>query len=94
MIGTISHIVFCLVAQVVIAHFTGNYWLGAITGTCYYLGREVSQAEDRWNKAFGSVYGGTFLAVVRAFDPRAWDVKGLADWILPMIATGAVAYLV
>lgn len=92
MIGTVSHVVFCVLAQLILAHFSGDYWLGVITGTCFYLGREVAQAEGRWDRAFGATEGGTFLSKLRAFDPRAWNAKGLADWIAPMLATGGIAY--
>lgn len=90
MIGTISHVGISLLVQILIGWATGDYWIGVIIGTSYYLGREIAQTEERCVAKLGR----KFIAVrekLSALDPRNWALKGFLDWTMPLLATTIVA---
>ena len=88
-----GHILAALIAQLAVGLLTGNWWAGAAAGACFYVGRELTQAEYRWIERFG---GGKRANMPwwAAFDPRVWTRKSLLDWLLPTIAVVAVALVV
>ena len=65
----------------------------AMGGACFYAGREHAQAEYRWIAAYGhghrkNMPWGGGLA------PRAWNVKSVADVLLPcLVAVCAEVFL-
>ena len=89
----LTHTFIALALQLICAWFTADWWLGAAIGSAFYVGREIAQAEYR------IIY--THYNRKRAnapwwcgFDPRAWPVKGLLDWMVPTVAAVVVAYAV
>lgn len=76
---------------------TVKYWLGTI-GHClltlvmlpigflpvgFFLGREIAQAEYRYIQAHGGKrYNCPWYC---GLIPSAWTIKGLLDWILPLV---------
>ena len=73
-LGTAGH---C--AATFVCGIFGLAWLGA----AFYVGREVAQAEYRYIEAHGGKrdecpwYCGLL--------PSAWTVKGMLDWMLPVL---------
>lgn len=65
----------------------------AAGGACFYAGREHAQAEYRWIDAYG---GGRRESMPwwGGFDPRVWNVKSVADILLPcLVAVFARVFL-
>ncbi|MGN0008177.1 MAG: hypothetical protein ACI33N_00750 [Desulfovibrionaceae bacterium] len=76
----------------------GLEWLTGVPGlaaggACFYAGREHAQAEYRYIDAYG---GGRRenLPWWGGLDPRVWNVKSLADFLLPcLVAVFAGVFL-
>lgn len=88
----ISHPFIALAIQSVIAIATGNWWIGAAAGSAYFVGREYAQAEHRviehhyaGRRANMPFWGG--------MQPRAWTLKGVADFVLPTLAVIGAALI-
>lgn len=65
---------------------------GGVIGCVWFISREHTQAEYRWIALFGSGKRAN-MPWWGGFDPRALDRASLLDWLVPVIACGAV-YLV
>ena len=70
----------------IIGLLTSNWFAGACFGSAFFVGREHAQAEYRviqkfyeGKRANAPWYGG--------FERRAWNLKGVLDFVLPIIAT-------
>ena len=81
---------------IAIQAFTGllfhNWWVGGVFAVGIFMGREHAQAEYRWIERYGfgrrvnmPWYGG--------FDPNVWNLKSLADFVLPALAVAAIISL-
>lgn len=57
----------------------------AMGGACFYAGREHAQAEYRWIAAYGHGHRKN-MPWWGGLDPRAWNVKSVADVLLPCLA--------
>jgi hypothetical protein len=84
------HAVIAVGIQLLVGKLTGNWWLPAAVMSALYMGREHAQAEYRWIEKYGlglranmPWYGG--------FTSRAWTRKSMLDWVLPLLATVALA---
>lgn len=86
----LAHPVIALVLQAIIGLVSGDWWVGAAAGSFYFIGREYAQAEYRNIEHY---YGGrrANMPYWGGFEPRAWTVKGLLDFILPTICVTLVA---
>lgn len=68
-------------------------WLGAlpVTGLMVqplpvrFVAREYTQAEYRWIKRFGDGHRHK-MPWWGGFDPHAWDVASLMDFVVPVVA--------
>lgn len=85
------HIPQAFLIQLAIMPFFG-WWAGAFAGAFFFIGREHAQAEYRniehnyeRKRANMPWWGG--------FDPKAWNLKSMLDWILPTITGFAIAIL-
>jgi hypothetical protein len=78
-----THIIPALLVQLLLSPF--GLWLGALFAMGYYLGREMAQAE---NRVIQTYYGGKRANMPwwGAFQPRAWNMKSMLDWVLPTVA--------
>jgi hypothetical protein len=86
----VAHPIIALVLQAIIGLISGDWWVGAAAGAFYFVGREYAQAEQRNIEAN---YGGirARMPYFGGFEPRAWTLKGLLDFILPTICVTIVA---
>ena len=80
------------VVVTILASFVGNVFIGALLISGFYIGREVTQAEYRWISQYGAGKRAN-MPWWGGFDPRAWNRKALLDWILPVIVSFTLAYL-
>jgi hypothetical protein len=85
-----THIIPALLVQLLLSPF--GLWLGALFAMGYYLGREMAQAEYR-NILYN--YGGKRANMPwwGAFQPRAWNMKAMLDWILPTVTVLTITFL-
>ena len=87
------HIPAALAIQLAL-YFAGfGLWGGALAGAWYFIGREYAQAEYR---LIEHSYGGlraNMPALAPLRESRAWNRKAVLDWLLPLVATSAVAFL-
>jgi hypothetical protein len=85
-----THIIPALLVQLLLSPF--GLWFGALFAISYYLGREMAQAEYR-NILYN--YGGKRANMPwwGAFQPRAWNMKSMLDWILPTVTVLTIAFL-
>ena len=86
------HIAVALFMQFVLAQLT-NVWVGAAFASAFFIGREITQAEYR---NIEHNYGGkrANMPWYGGFEPRAWTIKGLLDWILPSVVVIALAFFI
>lgn len=84
------HALIAVTAQLAVGKLTGNWWLGGAAACIWWIAREHTQAEYR------VIY--SYYSNKRAnapwwcgFEPRAWTLDGLLDWIIPIMAVVAVA---
>ena len=65
----------------------------AMGGACFYAGREHAQAEYRWLGAYDHGHRKN-MPWWGGLDPRAWNVKSVADVLLPcLVAVCAEVFL-
>ena len=80
-----EHAGYAVLMQAALFLASGNWWLGAVGGAFFFLGREHAQAEAR---AFGKEKRPEF----GAFKRKYWDTDSLLDWIVPAVICIAIAY--
>ena len=85
MIVNFIHVAIAIAVQLVIGLVTSDWFAGACFGSAFYIGREITQAEYRVIEQF---YDGkrANMPWYGGFEPRAWALKSLLDWILPTVA--------
>jgi len=86
------HIPIALFMQFIVA-LAFNVWAGAMFAAAFFIGREITQAEYR---NIEHNYGGkrANMPWYGGFQPKAWTIKGLLDWILPSVAVFALAFFI
>ena len=68
-------------------------WLGAAMGICFYLGREIAQAEYRKIEASPSRLRKD-MPLLGGLNPRFWTMKSfLADLVIPVAVVCVIALL-
>ena len=84
MIVNFIHVAIAIAVQLVIGLITNDWFAGACFGSAFYIGREITQAEYRVIEQF---YDGkrANMPWYGGFEPRAWELKSLLDWILPTV---------
>ena len=84
MANNFEHAGYAAFMQLVIGLVTGDWFAGACFGSAFYIGREITQAEYRVIEQF---YDGkrANMPWYGGFEPRAWELKSLLDWILPTV---------
>jgi len=66
-------------------------WL-CLLPAVFYIGREFTQAEYRYIEAFCSGLR-TNMPWYAPFLPSAWTVKGMMDWVLPLVVCLAAMWI-
>lgn len=89
----LEHSAYALLFMAIIGLLTGNWFASACFGSAFFVGREHAQAEYRviqtyydGKRANMPWYGG--------FERRAWDVKSILDFVLPIAATAIVLVII
>jgi hypothetical protein len=87
-----EHSAYALLFMAIVGLLTGNWFAGACFGSAFFVGREHAQAEYRVIEKF---YEGkrANMPWYGGFERRAWDVKSILDFVLPIAAT-AIALLI
>jgi hypothetical protein len=85
-----QHAVAAVATQALFGLATGGWVLGGLVGCAWFIAREHTQAEYRWIAAFAD---GKRAAMPwwGGFDPRAWSLDSLLDWLVPVLACAGVA---
>lgn len=67
-----------------VSYFFDFHVYAALAATCFYIGREHAQAEQR---VISQHYGNKRANAPWwcGFEYRAWTVKGVLDWVLPLV---------
>jgi hypothetical protein len=84
------HAVIAVGIQLLVGKLTGNWWLPAAAMSALYIGREHAQAEYKWIERYGLGLRAN-MPWWGGFDSRVWNIKSLLDWVLPLLATVALA---
>ena len=91
-VSPLIHAACAVIVQVAVGLITGNWICGAAVCCAFFIAREHTQAEYRWIAKSGNGkrinmpwWGG--------FDPRAWDIASLLDWLVPVAACLLVYWL-
>jgi hypothetical protein len=81
-----EHSAYALLFMAIIGLLTGNWYAGACFGSAFFVGREHAQAEYRVIEHF---YEGkrANMPWFGSFERRAWNLKCVLDFVLPIIAT-------
>lgn len=71
-------------AITIAAYFLGLHVYASLAAACFYTGREHAQAEQR---VISQHYGNKRANAPWwcGFEQRAWTVKGVLDWVLPLV---------
>lgn len=89
----IEHMLAALLVQCAVGLATRNWWAGGLGACCYFIGRELAQAEYRWIEQFGEGQRAN-APWWAAFDIRAWtSLDQIADIAAPMAACGALYWV-
>jgi hypothetical protein len=85
----LTHVLVTALVQILIGLFFRTWLIGGVMSVCFYLGREITQAEYRWISNFG---GGLRANMPwwGGLDPQAWNWKSSGDVLLPVLATLAI----
>lgn len=88
-----SHLSVCIGLQMSMYAVSRDAWLGAAMGICFYLGREIAQAEYRKIEASASSLRKD-MPLFGGLDPRFWTMKSfLADLVIPSAVVCIIALL-
>lgn len=88
-----GHIAQALAMQILLGLLFGNWWAGVLAGTCWFIARELAQAEYRWIEAYGFGRRAN-LPWWGCFDRRVWKRSDLIDFFAPFAATVLTAALI
>ena len=88
----LEHSAYALLFMAIIGLLTNNWFAGACFGSAFFVGREHAQAEYRVIQKF---YEGKRANMPwnGGFEIRAWDLKSILDFVLPIAAT-AIALVI
>lgn len=83
-----SHVILAIIMQLLLSPF--GLWIGAAFASAFFIGREITQAEYR---NIDQNYGGRRANMPWwcGFEPRAWNVKSMKDWIYPTVVSILIA---
>lgn len=92
-IGLIEHAIIALAVQITVGLTTRNWWAGGLAACCYFIGRELAQAEYRWIEQFGAGLRAN-APWWAALDRRVWtSADQYADLIGPVAACTVLAVI-
>lgn len=87
--SNVQHAAWALAFQIPLGWVTGNFWLGMVLGSAFFLGREVAQREHKLARG-ASV---KTLKPWAGFDIHNWHLDAKLDLLFPVVATTACAFL-
>lgn len=88
-----EHALVTAAIQTLVGLLSRNWWAGGALASCYFIGREVAQAEYRWIEQLGTGLRAD-MPWHAVMDPRVWQNAGqIADWLGPVIVTLAITWL-
>lgn len=85
----LGHAIAAAIIQIFIGMNFDLWGVGGALGCVWFIAREHTQAEYRWIANLG---GGKRANMPwwGGFDPRAWDLPSLLDWLVPVVACIAI----
>ena len=89
----IGHIAFACLLQAIVGVSTGDWWAGTAAGGAFYFGREQARAEYRWIERYGLGLRAN-MPWFGWMEPKVWDLKSVADFVVPLIVVVCVAIVV
>lgn len=88
-----EHSLIAAAIQTFIGILTGRWWVGGALPSCYFIGRELAQAEYRWIEELGTGQR-VDMPWHAAFDPRVWqNADQVADCLGPAILSLTIALI-
>ena len=91
-ISPMLHALAAVTVQVIFGLAFGMWVTGGAIGSIWFIAREHTQAEYRWIAQLGSGKRAN-MPWWGGFDPRAWNLPSLLDWLVPVVACLAL-YLI
>ena len=88
----LGHAIVAVCWQVIVGVIIGDWWVGGLLGCMWFMAREHTQAEYRWIAQYGAGKRAN-LPWWGGFDPRAWSVPSLLDWLVPVLCVMAVGVI-
>lgn len=89
----LEHTAAAVIVQTAIAARRGNWWVGAVLASAYFVGREVAQAEYRWIEVYGHGLRAN-MPWWAPLDHRVWPkLDQWVDWAGPLLATCGLAVI-
>jgi hypothetical protein len=85
------HVPLAILIQFVFIILGIDPWIGAAAASGYFIGREYAQAEYRLIEHYYGAKRANMPTLAPMRDSRAWNTKSILDWLLPLIATIAIA---
>ena len=83
------HAIAAVALQCAVGLVFGDWFTGGALGCLWFLAREHTQAEYRWNAQIGNNKRSS-MPWWGGFDQRAWDAASMLDWLVPAIACSIV----
>lgn len=84
-----EHAAIAVLCQLIGWFVTGDIYYGACLGIGIMIGREHSQAEDRWMSLNHS--SRKYMPEWAGFDPKVWDWASILDIAVPLAFCTAIA---
>ena len=86
-----EHALIALLMQLPFGIF-GYWWIGAVFGSAFFLGREHAQAEELYLKINALKRIDVSLLELKVLiSKEAWSLDALLDWIFPLISVVFIA---
>jgi len=90
-LGLIEHAAIAFAVQIAVGLSIRNWWAGGLGACCYFVGRELAQAEYRWIEQYGEGLRAN-APWWAAFDSRVWTTADqYADIFGPLLACSIFA---
>ncbi|EHK4262480.1 TPA: hypothetical protein MX298_000855 [Escherichia coli] len=83
------HATVAILLQIFTGLITGDFIIGGVAGSVFFIAREHTQAEYRWIANFGDGKRAN-MPCWGGFDCRVWNTPSMLDWLVPAVACAVV----